>query len=417
MARVELTLEGLAKGGDAVAHHDGRAVFVDRGAPGDRVLVDLMERPGERELHAHLVEVIERGPNHVEPVCPVADRCGGCRWMRVAYPAQAIAKEKIFFDALERIGRVSRASIDAKPIVPAPNALAYRRRARLHVRREHVGYIREKTHELVEIHGCPVLEPALDSAVKRLPDALAKHQLLARVKEIDLVCEGAAWSLALHLDKLTGVLSDRAEKLVRELDARGAVLLSENAKPMMIGKPVLGTLRPDVFAQVNAGSNAGLVDAAVAQLGATNDQHVLELFAGSGNFTLPLAGQGARVVAIESAGPALGLLRSAANSRGLADKVRIVEGDALERARALAADGQRFASLLLDPPRSGCSGLAPVAHSLGVKRIVYVSCDPATLARDVRELSEAGFLPKWAQPFDLFPQTPHVEGVVRLERV
>lgn len=416
MATVELRLESLAKGGDAVAHHEGRIVFVDGGAPGDLARVELVERPGERALQGRLLEVLEPGPARVEPVCPVAERCGGCRWMHLAPATQAEAKERIFYDALERIGRVPRAEFDAQPIVPAPSPLAYRRRARLHVRRERLGYLRERSHELVELQGCPVLEPVLDAAVRALPDALGKAGLLSRVKELDLVCAGQAWSLALHVDKLTGAVRERAEQLVRVLGAKGAVLLADGAPPALVGKPTVGGLRPDVFAQVNAGSNAALVDAAIAQLAPVEGQKVLELFCGSGNFTLPAAAQGAQVVAIESAGPALGLLRDAANARKLASKVRVIEGDALARAQALAADGQRFDALLLDPPRAGCAGLSPVAHSLGVKRIVYVSCDPATLARDVAELRDAGFVPRWARPFDLFPQTPHVEGIVRLER-
>lgn len=416
MARVELTIEALAHGGDALAHHDGRIVFVDRGAPGDRVTVELTERPGERVLHGRLVEVVQPGDSRVEPVCPVADRCGGCRWMHVAPSAQTFAKERIFYDALERIGRVPRASLDAQPIVAAASQLGYRRRATLHLRRERLGYLREKTHELVEITGCPVLEPVLDEAVRALPEALTAGGLLQRVKDIDLVCAGKSWSLALHVDKLTGAVRERAEQLVRKLGAKGAVLIADGLAPVMLGKPVVGGLRPDVFAQVNAGSNAALVEAAVGQLEPRDGQRVLELFCGSGNFTLPVAEKGAQVVAVEGAGPALGLLRDAANARGLASKVRVVEGDALGRARALASDGQRFDAILLDPPRSGCSGLAPVAHAVGARRIVYVSCDPATLARDVAELRDAGFTPRWARPFDLFPNTPHVEGMVRLER-
>jgi len=414
--RVELEIEGLAKGGDAVARHQGRIVFVDRGAPGDRVLVDLMERSGQRELFGHLVEVIAAGPDRVEPSCAVAERCGGCRWMQVAPRAQAAAKERIFYEALARIGHTPRESIEAQPIAQAEKTLGYRRRARLHIRRERLGYLREKTHELVEVSGCPVLEPVLEAAVRALPEALRRFELLSRVKEIDLACEGAAWSLALHVDKLSGAVRDRASQLVRALNARGAVLLAPGAAPALIGKPALGTLRPDVFAQVNAGSNGVLVQAALTQLAPEKGTRVLELFAGSGNFTLPLAAAGAEVVAIESAGPALSLLRAAANARQLARQIHIVEGDALDRARALGVEGKRFDSVLLDPPRAGCSGLGPVLHAVDARKVVYVSCDPATLARDLAELREAGFTPRWARPFDLFPQTPHVEGMVRLER-
>jgi 23S rRNA (uracil1939-C5)-methyltransferase len=413
-ATVELEIESLSKGGDAVAHHQGQVVFVARAAPGDRVRVELVASDA-RSLRGHVLEVLQAGPHRVTPVCPLAERCGGCRWMHVAADAQANAKEQLFYDALERIGHVPRSALSAQPLVRAPQSLAYRRRARLHVRRGEVGYLREGTHELVAVDACPVLEPTLDKALRSLPQALRDAGLLGRTSEIDLVCEGAAWSFALHVDKLSGAMRSKAEVVVRQVGARGAVLLAPNESPARVREPELGTLRPDTFAQVSAGSNSTLVEAAVEQLSVREGQQVLELFAGSGNFTLPMASRGAQVWAIEQAGPALRLLRAAADRRGLGARVRILEGDSLTLAKSLSSEGRRFDALVLDPPRSGCSGLGPFARLLGVRRIVYVSCDPATLSRDVDELHRAGFAPKWAQPFDLFPQTPHVEGIVRLE--
>lgn len=416
MVRVELQIESLARGGDGVAHHAGRTVFVERTAPGDRVRVGLPAGQEPVQVAAAEVELLEPSPARATPFCPVADRCGGCRWMHLSPEVQAAAKERIFYETLARAGRTPRESIEVRPLVRAPQTRGYRRRTRLHVRRERVGYLREKTHELVEVGGCPILEPQLDHAVAKLAPALAEHGLLARVKEIDLVSDGARWSLALHVDRLTDAVRERTEALVRALGARGAVLLAEGLAPVLVQKPVLGSLRPDVFAQVSGSSNALLVEAAVAQVAPAPSMRVLELFAGSGNFTLPLAAAGAQVVAVDFAGPALGLLRRAADAAKLGARVRIVEGDALQRAQALAADGARFDALFLDPPRAGCAGLAAVAVELGVKRVVYVSCDPGSLARDLAELRGAGFLPVFAQPFDLFPMTPHIEGLVRLER-
>jgi 23S rRNA (uracil1939-C5)-methyltransferase len=416
MTRVELLIEALARGGDGVAHHEGRTIFVERTGPGDRVRVELPPGRDPVQLPAKDVELLAPGPARAELFCPVADRCGGCRWMHVTPDAQAEAKERLFYEALARVGHTPRESIDARPLVRAPAVRGYRRRTRLHVRRERLGYLREKTHELIEVTGCPVLEPELHAAVGKLGPALAEHGLLARVKEIDLVSDGMRWSLALHVDRLTDAVRERTEALVRALGARGAVLLAEGKGPVLIQKPVLGTLRPDVFAQVNGASNAALVEAASTQLAATPGTRVLELFAGSGNFTLPLLQRGAQVVAVDFAGPALGLLRKAADAGGQGTQLRIVEGDALEKAKLLAADGARFDAVLLDPPRAGCSGLGSVAVTLGVKRIIYVSCDPGTLARDLAELRGAGFLPTFAQPFDLFPMTPHIEGLVALQR-
>lgn len=417
MEPVELQLEALGKGGEAIARLDGRVVLVDRGVPGDRVRVALREAEG-RTLRGRVLELCEPSPERVAPACPIVERCGGCRWMAASAPLQARSKAQLLRDALERLGGLDLSAVEVRPLVSASPALGYRRRARLHVRKGRVGFLQEGSHELVEVQSCAVLEPTLDRALTRLPAALREAGLLAKASELDLVCDGDRWSFGIDVERLSGAVRSKLEAVVRTVGAEGAVVLERQpkARPQLLGRPTLGALRPDVFAQVNGASNEVLVAHALELLKPQPGEALLELFCGAGNFTLPLLAAGSSVVGIDSAGPALGLLRSRADAAGHGAALRFVEGDGLGRAKALAEEGRRFDALLLDPPRSGCSGLAPVLHRLGVQRVLYVSCDPATLARDLRELSDIGFRLRVVEPHDLFPQTPHVEAIALLER-
>jgi 23S rRNA (uracil1939-C5)-methyltransferase len=201
---------------------------------------------------------------------------------------------------------------------------------------------------------------------------------------------------------------------------------------VIVGEPVLRHLRdprrpgaglqrsrPDVFQQANREANALLVDEAVSLLAPGPEDAVLELFCGAGNFTAPLAARARAVAAVEVAGPALDLARADLGEAG-GGRVRFYAGDALKLAAALGRergpDAQRYRLALLDPPREGAKGLGPVLRDLGVERVVYVSCDPATFARDLRACSGAGFRVAAVRAVDMFPQTHHVEAVALLVR-
>jgi 23S rRNA (uracil1939-C5)-methyltransferase len=179
------------------------------------------------------------------------------------------------------------------------------------------------------------------------------------------------------------------------------------------GDPAAGLARsrPDIFQQANRGANARLVAAALAML-RPEGEDVLELFCGSGNFTAPLAARAASVAAVEGQGPALELARAELSG----GNVRFFAGDALAIAGALGREGRRFGALLLDPPRDGMKGFGPLLRDLRTPRAVYVSCDAATMARDVRGAVAAGYRVASVQPVDMFPQTHHVEAVVLLEQ-
>jgi 23S rRNA (uracil1939-C5)-methyltransferase len=388
---------------------------------------------------------VEPGAARLPPPCrhfgPAADGpergCGGCEWLHVAYPAQLAAKERGLAERLRRLGGLPPGSFEARPILASPEPLRYRSRAKFHLDRRsgRLVFFRRRSHEPVQLRECHLLEPELDALREAAGPALLAAHLEPREVALEWSARerrGAAW---LRLPALTPAAVERAQGLLGSLPRlAGAVLAAEGAPPALVGEPVLcherapgdpgGGLcrsRPDVFRQANRRANALLVRVALDLL-RPDGEEVLELFCGSGNFTGPLARRARAVSAVEVQGPALDLARAdASDAAGAGDLppgpgLRFFAGDALPLARALAREGRRFGAVLLDPPREGARGIGPALQELGAPRAVYVSCDPATLARDLKACAAAGYRVAAVQPVDMFPQTHHVEAVALLER-
>ena len=449
--RTELLIEDLAPGGEGVARQAGRTVFVPFTAPGDRIVAEVP--PGEGTAHAALVEVTGPGPSRQTPPCRHFGVCGGCEWLHVGYPAQLAAKERTVALALQRIGRLDPASLDLRPIVPSPSPLRYRTRAKFHHDREtgRLVFFQRRSHLPVQLAECHLLVAALDALREAVGPAISAARVPAREVALEWSePEGRAAAL-LRVPQVTAAVRARAEALLAAVPTlSGAVLEAEDgpvtspgaprpsaaspraARLALVGEPVLRQprvpgdpaaglqrSRPDVFQQANRAANALLVRTALDLL-RPEDEDVLELHCGAGNFTGPLAARARSVAAVEVQGPALELARADEAERGGPGQVRFFAGDALGLALAFARErgpgARRFGAVLLDPPREGAKGIGPALRGLEVPRAVYVSCDPATLARDVRGCVEAGYRVSAVVPVDMFPQTHHVEAVVLLER-
>jgi len=378
---LELTIERLAAGGDGVGRAaDGRVVFVPFTAPGDRVRVRLVEeRP--RFARGHVLKLLAPGPARTDPVCAVFGSCGGCAWQHVAYPAQVEAKRAIVEDALSRIAGLT--PLDAVEITASATPYAWRSRTRLFCEQGRVGYRRRHSHALQPVARCPVLVPALDTAL---------HALSADPPgdgEIELAVGDGAPRRA-PLPHAAGASSP----------ARIAIRAGEDRLE----------LSPGVFFQAHAGLRDALREAALDAAG--TGRFAADLFAGAGFFTLGLARRFERVIAVEAAPAAADDLRRNAAAAGC-PRIEVL-AEPVEQAlpRVLGAE-----VLLLDPPRTGLPrGVAAELAAGTAGRVVYVSCEPATLARDLAPFAGAGFRPTRVRAFDLFPQTPHVEVLVVLER-
>jgi 23S rRNA (uracil1939-C5)-methyltransferase len=381
---VDVTIESLAAGGEGIGHDaSGRVVFVPFAAPGDRLRVRVVEEQ-PRFARGEIEAVLAPGADRVTPRCPVFGSCGGCSWQHIDYAAQLEAKRAMLRDALERIGGIDVPTIE---FVASPQPYGYRGRARMLVEGGRVGFRKRRSHEVCAITACPLLAPPLDAALA----ALAAHP----------PAQGGEWELALG--------SDGAVRRVA-LAARGPA--ADRIAVHVAGEQF--EVSSGVFVQANA-----LLQGALAQTvldAAGQGGEVLELFAGAGFFTLGLARRFERVAAVESDAAAVQDLSRNCAAAGLR-QVRVIEAPveavlAAIRRHRLAPD-----VVVLDPPRGG---LGPRASQqlarLAAQRIVYVSCDPATLARDLRVLTEKRWSLARVIGFDLFPQTPHVEAVAVLTR-
>jgi 23S rRNA (uracil1939-C5)-methyltransferase len=398
-------IDALAPGGDAVGRQrdpetaptaaDGRATFVPLAAPGERVRARVVQAK-ERVAWAELVSIERRGPDRTEPACPLFGTCGGCQWQHVSLEAQRAAKKAI-------VERALGPDVDVGAVVAASAPLGYRDRAKLAVGKGGaLGFRGRGSHDIVDVPACPLFGPELARA---LPALRALAGGLPAETELDV--QAGAEGVHLNVSHTDATGAGHAKREIDRLNAASVVGLS------IAGKPTLGAAAVNVseeggdplpvpagaFAQVSRAANAALVDAVMAAVGEAPGV-VLELYAGSGNFTRRLVGVASAVHASEG--------DPAAVERGK----RIVPTAAWAlRPQAVAAD-----TVVLDPPREGADRMNLDVALRARRRIVYVSCDPQTLARDARRIVAAGFRLASAVALDLMPQTFHVEVVATFDR-
>ena len=393
-----VTIERLVAGGFGLARVLGRVVLVSGAAPGDIVTLAI-DRAQGGVAFAHPTAILEPSPDRVEPPHPELTRCGGADLQHLAYDAQLRVTGEIVAKALRRVGGIDRA--EPVPVVPSPSQWGYRGRAewRHDPRDPALGYVAAGTHDACDLEADPFVVPALQSAFADLRQRMARGDLPADAREFRAAAGDDGVSLAPDPDGG---------------DVREVVLTVAGER-----------LRHDAtaFFQANHGLLGALVEEALRFAASPDDlaaqppdTMAIDLYAGVGLFTLPLLRRYRRVVAVESEpATAAHLARNAADAglRGL----RVVE-QRVEAWLPLAYRSfGRPAFLLLDPPRTGLPAVATAALlRLRPERISYVSCDPATLARDLKRLLERDYRLERVVALDLFPQTHHVEAVAHLVR-
>jgi 23S rRNA (uracil1939-C5)-methyltransferase len=393
----EVTIERIVPGGLGLGYGGGRTLFVSRAAVGD-VLKVRVDRDQGRVAHASIVEVVKPGPDRIEPPYPRLADCGA-DFEHLTYDAQLAAKQAIIMDCLRRIAGIEL--LETVPIVPSPEQWHYRVRAewRHDPRAEVLGYLRHGSHEVVDITEDPFVLPALQPVYADLRTRLAEEKLPDWATEIRGAAGDEGVSLAPPLD------GEAPERVT--LDVAGETYAFD----------------ADCFFQVNLGVLDLLVDEALKYAPQPGDllspatRKAIDLYCGVGLFTLPLARRFEQVVAVEAQARAADFALQNAIDAGL-DNIR-VEALPVERwlENAYRTHG-RVPFVLLDPPRTGLP-----AHAMrGLlrmrpQRIAYVSCDPATLARDIKTLLGSGFELIDLVAIDMFPQTHHVETVAHLVRV
>lgn len=411
-APVEVVVDGFAHGGEGVGRIDGKVVLVAGALPGERVRVDIVE-DHPRWSRARLVEVLVPSADRVLPPCPVADACGGCDLQHVAPDAARTLKTRVVREQLARLGGfgdVARLLVeDCRSVGPD---LGYRDHVQLHADAEgRLGFHRTGSHDVVPVTHCPVASDEVNALRARFGDA-------SGARELSLRAVGAVRSAVVTPGDGPVALPDDVPTLaLRQADGRAVVVRGEASSPVEVADVTLH-LPVDAFFQVNPTGAEALVAAVRDAVGEVAHRDVWDLYAGVGLLSLPLAVGGAHVLAVESVRSAADALTRAADEQGLTVKVL---AERVEPVVRRAADGDRTLDppevVVADPPRAGLGRrLIEDLGRLAPSRIVLVSCDVASFARDARDLGAQGFTLTRALPLDLFPMTHHVEVVATFIR-
>jgi 23S rRNA (uracil1939-C5)-methyltransferase len=429
---VKAEVTALTHDGRGVARIEGKVVFLENALPGERVRFTRLSR---RRYHdtGRAVEILEPSPHRVNPHCPHFGLCGGCVLQHFAPDAQRVERQRQLLDQLLHIGKVAPATI--LPPIAGP-AYGYRRRARLGVRFVEkkggvlLGFRERSRSYITNLDRCPVLHPRFAELLRPLRELVSRLSVPDRVPQIDLAAGDNATALVLrHLMPLTpddiaqlrdfGAQHEMQIHTLANPPARKVVLYPDDPDPLYYRLPDQGIslfFEPTDFVQVNGPANEALVERVIELLAPIPQDRVLDLFCGLGNFTLPIARKAAFVTGIE------GDASLVARARGNA------EYNAVGNVEFLAEDlyagepcGQWWSAsydkLLLDPPRTGAMEIVKQVPRFGARRIVYVSCNSATLARDAEVLvHKHGYEMSAAGMADMFPQTGHFEAIAVFDR-
>ncbi|MCL2882912.1 MAG: class I SAM-dependent RNA methyltransferase [Coriobacteriia bacterium] len=432
---LELSITDLAYTGYGLGHlEDGRVAFVSGAVPGDQMRVNITQDKG-RYVFAEPAEILTPSDDRLPAVCPHADECGGCPWQAVSYPVQLDYKWRFVVSALGRTAKVKKPELLVSEIEPSKKCWGYRNKMEFGFGRRseglRLGIHRPRSNQLVPIKRCLLLPVGSEDLPRQLSGSLnylfaealpLPYRIQVRISERSGFSELALWSLPGPLKRgfvaqvlsqvkgfqsivrvLTKTPKERQNiKKVEVLQGRGHWLEDFLGFRLRVSAPS--------FFQVNTPVAEQLVGYAIEQLEPAGAK-VWDLYCGVGSFTLPLIGAGARLSACEIAGSSLRDLQS--NLKFSSSKAIVESGDVKTGIKRLP----KAKKAIIDPPRSGLSPEARQALiESSVRHLVYVSCDPQTLARDCAELIASGFTLNAAKPFDLFPQTYHVETVATLTR-
>ncbi len=380
-----LDLNRIASDGRALGRWDGKVVFVPYAIPGESVRLEI-EREYSGWLQGFLLDVIKASPDRVDPVCPHfgPQGCGGCQWQHIQYGAQLHFKTEIVRDQFRRLGKLPRAPVAAA--LPVAEPLAYRNHVQLHNSPEGPGFMRADKKGILPIRACPLMSGALARMFTELSPSTSQ------VRRIFL-------RAGLHTGEEM-VVHEYADGSLAPLTGCGC-----------FHEEVLGMryrISASSFFQVNTLGAEALVNTVLELIEPNGADSILDLYSGVGLFSLPLGQRAHSLVAVESHPQSVSDAQSNLKAAGL-HNCRLIEGpvqDVLDKLQT------GFTAAVVDPPRRGCGKkvLDQLAR-LHPARIVYVSCDPATLARDARHLADCGYHLVRVQPLDLFPQTFHIECV------
>ena len=443
---LEVTVTGYTSEGMGVARVDGLAVFIHNAMEGERLKIKIAHL-GHTAAYADIVEILQPSPHRRKEDCPYAKDCGGCVFWHMTYEEELRAKAQRVSDALCRIGGLD---FPAVSITGSPEETNYRNKAQYPVGlvkgQPEAGFFRQRTHQVVPIRQCRIQTETADKVRQTVVDWMRENHVTVYdektrkglVRHIYVRCAMATGQVLVCL-VINGDSIPQEKQLVEKLgtnvDNITTVALSIHKKP---GNSVLGDkfvtlfgpgyiedilcglrfrLSPRSFYQVNRDQAEQLYDAAVKQAGLTGQETVIDLYCGTGTISLVMAKHAKQVIGVEIIPAAIRDAKDNAIRNGVKN-AEFLCADAAEAAQKFAEEGIKPDVIMVDPPRKGLDPqVIDAMVQMAPEKIVYVSCDPATLARDLKRLEEQGYQTLHAEAFDMFPRCAHVETVCLLSKL
>jgi 23S rRNA (uracil1939-C5)-methyltransferase len=430
---VQLSIENIGHDGRGIARDNGKAQFVEGALPGEKVLAQFTDRRSKFD-ELRTLEVLEASADRITPACPKADVCGGCSLQHMNPEAQILLKQKVLEEQFQHFGKLAVSPDVWQPPMTSPTQ-HYRRKARLGVRyvskRDEVlvGFREKRNHFITDVLCCPVLDERVEQLLPELRGLIHGLSISRSLPQIEVAAGDEDVALVFrHMAPLT----DADHQSLVEFGKKHRIsvyLQPKGPDTVHMIWPTLGKERltyrledydltlsfhPMDFTQVNADINRRMVARAIDWLDLTPQDRVLDLFCGLGNFTLPLARKAGYVVGVEGDDSMVVRGRENAAANGL-DNVTFYGADLQADFTQAAWAQEGFDKILIDPPRSGAMEVVNTLSRFGAKKLVYVSCNPATLARDTGVLVGNGYKLIKTGVMDMFPHTTHVESIALFE--
>jgi 23S rRNA (uracil1939-C5)-methyltransferase len=432
----KVKIDRLAHLGSGVGRVDNRVIFIPFTAPGDTVIARIVHKK-KQYLQGEIKEIVSQSALRNPPPCDIFGTCGGCHWQHLVYATQLELKEKTFTDLLHRIGKVE--SLEQLPIVPSPREYSYRCRVQLHADYRSpeysLGFFKEASHEIIQFQYCHISDPLINSVLQELRPFLNLWVPKPTIRRIHLNVSVddekviAIFHVSPHFIREGRALFRNPQAIHTQL--MGVVLIGERRekRPVEIGETVakyswnsprgikiryrIGALS---FSQVNPQQNHHLIHAVLEMAEMQGNEKVLDLYCGVGNFTFPLSLKAQYAVGIDENPWAI---KDARYIQKL-NPIRNLEFLCMSVQKALHEKPKKILRpdiVVIDPPRAGCRQIIKGIVELGAPKIIYISCDPGTLARDLRTFRLGDYIPVKTQPIDMVPQTYHIESVTLLRKI
>jgi len=433
----------ITHSGEGVGRLDNMIVFVEGGLPGDVLEVEI-KNVKKTYAQGKLLSINQSSPERVTPACPYFEECGGCQILHMCYDGQLRAKSKMVKDALQRIGGLKE--IEVSPIVGMEDPQRYRNKAQFKLDNKGMGFYAKKSHNLVHIQDCLNQPESAADAIKTI-NALIKDLNLSIYDERTHkgYVRGVLQRTNLQGENMITLIINGKDLSQRQAIVEGILAGIPNVKSIYVninrekGNVILGrkslcvhgaarlveqigdlsfSISPNSFFQVNSKQTVKLYDTIKAFADLKGTETVFDLYCGTGTIGLYLAAQAKQVIGIESVGDAILDARENAGLNQIENASFHLGRAEDEMLKIIKEEGVKPDLIILDPPRKGCEeSLLTAINDLGTPRIIYVSCNPSTLARDLKFMTDAGYAIKAVQPVDLFPGTGHVETVCLMSRV